>query len=274
MSTTERGGPSQHQFHPEGDFSLPARRRSELLKVAKTRGSITVTEIASEFAVSADTIRRDLDYLASRGLLTRTHGGAVPVDGFVDRDTPVALRVNARATEKARIARAAAALIADGETLIINGGSTTRAFVGELGSLRNLTIVTNNLGVPAVVLPNTTRGVYLLGGHVRLELQVTIGAVGFADAGPISADTAIIGVGGVSARGLSTTMLEESTMITAMMESARRVIVLADSAKFGATVLAHIAPLARVHVLVTDAPPPPGLAAALDDAEVEVIVAS
>jgi DeoR family fructose operon transcriptional repressor len=69
-------------------------------------------------------------------------------------------------------------------------------------------------------------------------------------------------------------MLEESTMIAAMMESARRVIVLADSAKFGATVLAHIAPLARVHVLVTDANPPPGLAAALDDAEVEVIVAS
>ena len=184
----------------------------------RLRGSITVTDIASEFAVSADTIRRDLDYLASRGLLTRTHGGAVPVDGFVDRDTPVALRVNARAAEKARIARAAAALIADGETLIVNGGSTTRAFVGELGALRNLTIVTNNLGVPAVVLPNTTRGVYLLGGHVRLELQVTIGAVGFADAGPISADTAIIGVGGVSARGLSTTMLEELTMITAMME--------------------------------------------------------
>jgi DeoR/GlpR family transcriptional regulator of sugar metabolism len=274
MSTAEKNGSSQQQLRPDSDFSLPARRRSELLKVAKTRGSITVTEIASEFAVSADTIRRDLDYLASRGLLTRTHGGAVPVDGFVDRDTPVALRVNARAAEKARIARAAAALIADGEALIINGGSTTRAFVAELGALRNLTIVTNNLGVPGAIPPNTARGLYLLGGHVRLELQVTIGAVGFANAGPISADTAIIGVGGVSARGLSTTMLEESTMIAAMMESARRVIVLADSAKFGATVLAHIAPLARVHVLVTDASPPPALAAALDDAEVEVIIAS
>jgi DeoR/GlpR family transcriptional regulator of sugar metabolism len=137
-----------------------------------------------------------------------------------------------------------------------------------------LTIVTNNLGVPAVVPPNTTRGVYLLGGHVRQELQVTIGAVGFADAGPLSADTAIIGVGGVSVRGLSTTMLEEATMIAAMMASARRVIVLADAAKFGATVLAHIAPLARVHVLVTDAQPPPSLAVALDDAQVEVIVAA
>lgn len=257
----------------DSDFPLPARRRSELLKVAKTRGSITVTEIAAEFAVSADTIRRDLDYLSSRGLLTRTHGGAVAVDSFIDRDTPVATRLNTRAAEKSRIAKAAAALIADGEALIVNGGSTTRAFVAELGLLRNLTIVTNSLGVPAAVPPNTTRGLYLLGGHVRQELQVTIGAVGFVDAGPINADTAIIGVGGVSVQGLSTTIIEEATMITAMMRSARRVIALADAAKFGATVLAHIAPLERVHVLVTDARPPPDLQAALDQAEVEVIVA-
>ena len=274
MPTAEETGISARNDRTDGDYSLPARRRSELLKVAKTRGSITVTEIANEFAVSADTIRRDLDYLSSRGLLTRTHGGAVPVDGFIDRDTPVAMRVNTRAAEKARIARAAAALVVDGEALIINGGSTTRAFVGELGLLRNLTIVTNSLGVPAAVLPNTIRGVYLLGGHVRQELQVTIGAVGFADAGPINADTAVIGVGGVSAQGLSTTMLEEATMITAMMQSARRVIVLADAAKFGVNVLAHIAPLERVHVLVTDAHPPPDLQAALDEAEVEVIVAN
>ena len=233
-----------------------------------------MTDIASEFAVSADTIRRDLDYLSSRGLLTRTHGGAVPVDGFVDRDTPVAMRVNARAAEKVRIARAAAALIVDGETLIVNGGSTTRAFVGELGGLRNLTIVTNNLGVPAVVPPNTTRGVYLLGGHVRLELQVTIGAVGFADAGPISADTAIIGVGGVSVRGLSTTMLEESTMITAMMASARRVIVLADVGQVrrngaGAHRPARACPCAGHRRSAAGR----AVASALDDAEVEVIVA-
>lgn len=264
---------SYEQNRSDSDFSLPARRRSELLKVAKTRGSITVTDVASEFAVSADTIRRDLDYLSSRGLLMRTHGGAVPVDGFLDRDAPIATRVNARAAEKARIAKAAAALIVDGETLIVNGGSTTRAFAGELSALSNLTIVTNNLGLPAAVPPNTSRGVYLLGGLVRQELQVTLGAVGFADAGPISADTAIIGVGGVSLRGISTTMLEESKMITAMMASARRVIVLADAAKFGATHFAHIARLDRVHLLVTDAQPPAELVAALDEAEVEVIVA-
>jgi DeoR/GlpR family transcriptional regulator of sugar metabolism len=271
--TTGKDSRMSREARADADYALPARRRSELLKVAKMRGSITVAEIAAEFAVSADTIRRDLDYLSTRGLLTRTHGGAVPVDGFMDRDAPLTKRVNTRVGEKARIARAAAALVVDGETLIVNGGSTTRAFVGELGARRNLTIVTNSLGVPSAVPPNSARAVYLLGGHVRQELQVTIGAVGFPDAGPISADTAIIGVGGVSTRGLSTTMLEEATMITAMMESARRVIVLADAAKFGASVFAHIAPISRIHVLVTDARPPPDLAAALDEAEVEVVVA-
>jgi len=255
------------------DYALPARRRAELVRVAKSRGSITVIEIAQQFSVSVDTIRRDLDYLESRGLLTRTHGGAVPVDGFMDRDTPLATRLSARVAEKSRIARAAAALISDGETLLINGGSTTRAFAGELGAHRNLTIVTNNLGLPASIAANAARSVYLLGGHVRDELQVTIGAVGFPDAGPISADTAIIGVGGLSIRGLSTTLLEEASMIRAMMDSARRVIAVVDAAKFGASVFAHIAALDRIHTLVTDQGPPPALAAALAEAGVEVVVA-
>lgn len=255
------------------DYALPARRRSELLKIAKTRGSIAVVEIAQLFGVSADTVRRDLDYLEGRGLLRRTHGGAVPVDGFTDRDVPLAARLNSRATEKMRIARAAAGLVVDGETLLINGGSTTRAFAAELGARRNLTVVTNNLGVPASLAPNAARAVYLLGGHVRQELQVTIGAVGFPDAGPISADTAVIGVGGISARGLSTTLLEEASMIRAMMDSARRVILLADSVKFGASVFAHIAPLERVDVLVTEARPPSHLASAMADAGIDVIVA-
>src|SRR6266496_1047235 len=132
MKTTGPEGPVSGEAEAEaaGDadgqgFALPARRRSELLRAAKKRGSITVAEIAEEFAVSSDTIRRDLDYLAGRGLLTRTHGGAVAVDGLLERDAPYTQRLNARATEKARIGRAAATMISDGETLIVNGGSTT-----------------------------------------------------------------------------------------------------------------------------------------------------
>src|SRR5258708_17194893 len=86
------------------DYAIPAQRRGELLKVAKERGAITVAESASQFAVSADTIRRDLDYLAERGLLKRTHGGAVPLDDVTFPFIPVTQRLVLRAAAKARIA--------------------------------------------------------------------------------------------------------------------------------------------------------------------------
>src|ERR1700733_7519102 len=104
------------------DYLLPARRRGELLRVAKKRGAIMVAEIAAQFAVSADTIRRDLDYLAERGLIRRTHGGAVLIDDVTVRDIPVTQRLSARAAEKSRIGRKAVPLITDGETLLVYGG--------------------------------------------------------------------------------------------------------------------------------------------------------
>lgn len=255
------------------DYAIPAQRRGELLKIAKERGAITVAESASQFAVSADTIRRDLDYLAERGLLKRTHGGAVLLSDLTVPDIPVTQRAVARASEKGRIARQAATLIVDGETLLIYGGSTTRAFVQELGARRSLTLVTNDLGIPGLINPDATRAVYLLGGQVLIQSQITIGTVGFPQAGPISADTAVLGVGGISDRGLSTSIFEEASMMAAMMDAARRVIVLADATKLGRSVFAHIGPLDKIDVLVTDTQAPPQLAAALIESGVEMLVA-
>lgn len=253
------------------DNALPARRRSELVRLVRARGQITVADIAALFDVSADTIRRDLDFLAEQGLLKRTHGGAVASDSLVGADTPFAQRIDSRKEAKARIARAAARLIADRETLLVNGGSTTLAFAAELGGHSGLTIVTNSLGLPAALPYQAVRDIYMLGGMVRLEAQVTLGAVGFAGAGSISADTAVIGVGGVSRAGIFTSMLAEAEMIAAMLAAAHRVVVLADASKIGRPAFAQIAPLDRVHVLVTDAEPPEDLG--LAEAGVELICA-
>lgn len=261
-------------FDQAADAALPARRRNELLRLARTQGQVTVAELTGLFAVSADTIRRDLDFLEARGLLTRTHGGAVPVDGLVGHDVPYAQRMNVQIDAKRRIARAAANLIGDGETLIVNGGSTTRLFAAELVGRRDLTIVTNNLELPLAAPAQAVRDVYVLGGQFRRESHVTIGPLGFAGAGGITADTAVLGVGGLSASaGLSTTLLEEAGLIAAMMAAARRTIILADSGKFGHASFAHIAPLDRAHVLVTDQPPPPDIAELLERAQVDVVVA-
>lgn len=260
-------------FRPLGpNGALPARRRSELLRLARNHSQVTVTDLAAQFGVSQDTIRRDLDLLAQRGLLERTHGGAVPA-GLVPQDSPLDQRIASHKLAKQRIARAAAALIRDGETLMVNGGSTTLAFVSELGSRRDVTIVTNNLLLPAVAPLTAVRDLYVIGGQYRFESQVTIGAVGFPNVASISADTAVIGVGGITADALSTTLLVEAEMMRAMIESARRTIVVADSSKFGHSSFAQIISLDRVEILVTDEQPPEDLAQALAESRVETILA-
>src|SRR2546421_1305237 len=107
--------------------TLPARRRNELLQLARNHSQVIVAELASRFGVSPDTIRRDLDLLAERGLLERTHGGAVPA-GLVTQDSPLDQRIIAHRPAKQRIAGTAAGLILEGETLPINGRPTTPAF--------------------------------------------------------------------------------------------------------------------------------------------------
>ena len=177
-----------------------------------------------------------------------------------------------RVSAKKRIARTAAQLIKDGEALLVNGGSTTRFFAAELNR-RHLTIVTNNLSVPSTVAMECVRDLYLLGGQYKGDALVTVGPILMSGVS-ITVDSAVIGVGGITVNeGLTTTVLEEATMIAAMIAAARRTIVLADASKFGKRVFAHIAPLDRIDVLVTDEEPPEDLREALSAARVKVMVA-
>ena len=249
------------------------RRHQELLQLVESKGQMSVDDLANHFGVSDDTIRRDLQNLERRKLLLRTHGGAVSTALLVHRETPFLTRANANADAKTRIGRTAAQLISDGETLIVNGGSTTFAFAANLGPRRSLTIVTNNVAMLSVLPVEAIQGVYLLGGEYNLSLGSTVGSVGFSS-GTVSVDTAVLGVSGLtSTDGLSTTFLEEASMFARMITSARRTIVIADASKFGYNAFAQIAPLSAIDVLVTDCAPPGELGQALAHANVEVIVA-
>jgi DeoR/GlpR family transcriptional regulator of sugar metabolism len=233
-----------------------------------------VNDLAEHFEVSVDTIRRDLDALASRGLLTRTHGGAVPVEPLVNRDSSFAIKMQKQTAEKRRIARAAAELIRDGETLVINGGSTTHYFAQELGHRKNLTVVTNSLNIPPALPEHAVRRIYVLGGPYLVENQSTLGPLEFARTGGITVDTAVIGVGGITAKGgLSVTVLEDATMTAAMITAAHRSIVLADGSKFGHNDFAHLGSFTCIEILVTDRELSEDIASAMVAAGVEVIVA-
>jgi DeoR/GlpR family transcriptional regulator of sugar metabolism len=258
----------------DADSALPGRRRELLTAFIDEHGQATVVELADAFSVSADTVRRDLDLLAKRGAVSRTYGGAVTVAGLATTDTSFSDRSSVHRDEKHRIASATAERIADGETVILNGGTTTLAVARALGVRRNLTIVTNHLRVPGALPPGAVRDVYLLGGSCRLTSHVTIGPVTFPGTEGISADVAVIGVGGVAARaGLTTTNLQEAQMMAEMIASAQRTIVVADSSKFGRSAFAHIVRLDGIGMLITDRNPEAELLDALAAAEVEVVVA-
>ena len=255
-----------------GASALPALRQNRLVSLVQERGHVTVSELVALFDVSRDTIRRDLDLLEQRGLLVRTHGGAVDNNHLVQVDTTFGLRMDAHVDAKRRIGQAAATLIRDSETLILNGGSTTCYFAAALGEHRNLTVVTNNLRLPPIMPETCVRSVHILGGLYWGTSQVTIGAVGFPSVNGISADTAVIGSTGLSAQGISMGRLEEATETVSMMNVAKRTIVVIDSSKFNVSAFATVAGFDRIHHLVTDQRPPDDIAAALDRAGVQVLV--
>ena len=253
--------------------ALPALRQSRLLELLRDRRQVTVAELVALFDVSRDTIRRDLDLMEQRGLLVRTHGGAVRKDQMVRVDTALGLRMGAHAENKQRIARAAAGLIRDGETLLVNGGSSTCAFAAALVDRRDLTIVTNNLRLPPLTPAAAVRAIYVLGGTYWSVPQVTIGPIGLPGVAGFNADTAVIGVTALAVGGITMGRLDEATETASMVALAKRTIVLADHSKFSTAAFAMIAGYDTIDHLVTDAKPPPDIAEALERGGVQVIIA-
>ncbi len=252
--------------------ALPAARHSQIVDYVTENGQATVAALMARFGVSRDTVRRDLNLLEQRGLLIRSYGGAVARDNLVNPVTTLSSRMDTHPSAKQRIGRLAATLLRDGETVAINGGSTTTYLAAELAELRRLTVVTNNLRVPAALPEPSVRNIYVLGGNCVASSQVTVGSVGFANIVGISVDTAIIGITALSTGGFSVGNLEEALLTREMMAAARRTILVADHSKFGQDALALVALLSAAQILVTDAAPTGALAEALADAEVQVLV--
>ena len=194
---------------------LPAGRKADVAKHVAEHGQVTVTALAEHFAVSADTIRRDLDQLDSEGLIIRTHGGAMSNSAIPWHDTGLEDRSRLQPDQKEQIGLTAARLVADGNVLFINGGTTTLALVRHLSSRRELIIATNSLRVPAEINAEACRDLYVIGGHVRVSGQVTVGPVVFASSvsgveTDIRVDLALLGVGAVDVGGISTSNLDEA----------------------------------------------------------------
>jgi DeoR family transcriptional regulator, fructose operon transcriptional repressor len=231
-------------------MSMRKERHALLLK-ALDAGEIDVDDLARRFGVSASTVRRDLQYLSRSHVVYRTYGGAILSDRVTE--TTLNQRLAMQSDEKHAIARAAINLIEDGDTLILDAGSTITAF-GRLLQKRRLRVITNNLSLLPFLAEASDIEVVVLGGALRTNSMSTTGPLAHEALRRMTADRAIVSSDGVvNGRGLSEADLDQVALKSLMMQQSKEVIVLADASKLGRSEQSAWAPLPPRWTLVTDA---------------------
>ncbi|MFT4294325.1 MAG: DeoR/GlpR family DNA-binding transcription regulator [Micropruina sp.] len=230
-------------------------RQRTIVNLALRHDRVAVTELAQRFAVTTETIRRDLDVLDRRGILRRVHGGAVPAENVRLVETAIAEREPAFSAQKSRIAQAALRFLPTGagSTVLVDSGTTTARFAAAFGGNQQLTVVTNSVPIASQLALLQGGPVHLLGGRVRGITQATVGGETVEALDRLACDVAFLGTNGLTvAHGLSTPDPDEAAVKRAMVRAARRRVVLADASKIGVTLLVSFAALNEVDVLVTD----------------------
>lgn len=263
----------------QDEGKLPATaRQARLAELLRRSGFVSVAESAERLGVSSMTIRRDLESLEARGILTRTHGGAIavergPLEVFDAVEPAFEQRRRHQATAKGMIAAAAAKLVEPNQTVALDVGTTALALAKELAGRADLKFITNNLPA-AMMLSGRGSPVYVLGGQLRAPEMAVIGAVAHGQARDYFVDHAFIGVSGVMESGCYDYSPEDTEVKRTFIERARQVVVLCDSSKFDHRAMARICELKQCHIVVTEMPPPTHLARSLRGAGVRVIVAA
>jgi DeoR family transcriptional regulator of aga operon len=228
-------------------------RHQEILEVLRRDGQAHVARLANRFGVSTVTIRTDLEYLEHQGLLRRTRGGAVPAEAK-RFELPLEETRQMHAREKEQIGHHAAGLVRDGETIIVDVGSTTTELAKALSpSLRNVVVITSGLNIALLLESHPGITVIVTGGTLRPLQHSLVNPYGSLLLQEINADKAFIGCNGVHPdKGFTNTNLQEAEIKRAMIEAARETIVLADHSKIMQVAAARIGPLEAAHLLITD----------------------
>jgi DeoR family transcriptional regulator, fructose operon transcriptional repressor len=227
-------------------------RQRWIVERARASGRVEVAALAEELRVTTETVRRDLTTLERHAVLRRVHGGAIPIErlGF---EPALAARDSVLTAEKERIARLALAELPDEGSILLDAGTTTARLAEALPADRELVVLTNALPIAMSlsVRPNIT--VLMLGGRVRGRTQAAVDAWAIQALADSYVDVAFIGTNGISPeRGLTTPDTTESAVKRAMVNAARRSVVLADHTKVGQDHLSRFAELDEIDTLITD----------------------
>ncbi len=237
-------------------------RRNKIVEMVNMGGSVLVGDAASKLGVTEVTIRADLRLLEKRGLLTRFHGGAakcvVPptAHSFDNNELSLNERYKLAADPKRRIAIEGAKLVREGDTIILDSGSTTKSLAEELLKMKNITVITNNL--PAALILSENRDITLIvcGGTLRHKTVSLHGSIAEYTIREVSADLMFVGADGFDCENGLTTFNEGYTISAIMASVAQHVIVVTDSSKFGKRGFNSVLPISKINTVITDSVAP------------------
>jgi DeoR/GlpR family transcriptional regulator of sugar metabolism len=251
---------------------LVSERQRRIMRLLQDDGSVHVGNVAATFGVSEETVRRDLVRLEEQGLLTRTYGGAFADGPSVE--TSYQRRMHEHETDKERLALVAATLVRDGTTIIIDSGTTMRAFAQHLINKRDLVVITNGLNHTETLLANPSLTLVVVGGVVRPTTLSSVGELAVATLQNLHADHTFLATHGFSAKaGITYPNFEEIAVKRAMIAAGAEVTLLADGSKCGRTSMVKIAPLTDLNRIITSPPIPETEREEIEEIGVDLIFA-
>jgi DeoR/GlpR family transcriptional regulator of sugar metabolism len=253
---------------------LARQRQAKILERIREDGAVRVADLVRELGVSDMTVRRDLEILDDRGLLEKVHGGATALEGTALFEPTFLAKSSLQQGEKGAIARAAAELVEPGMAIALSAGTTTYALAQQLVDIPRITVVTNSIRVTDV-LHHSGRAdqTIILTGGVRTPSEALVGPFAVAALRTVHVDLAFIGVHGMDPHsGFTCPNLQEAETDRALIEAARRLVIVADHTKWGVIGISSIARLDQADVLITDAGLAPEARATLESAARRLIV--
>lgn len=248
-----------------------AERQQKISQLVKEQGFVSLQWLLRQVNASESTIRRDLDQLEKDGILDRTHGGAsyrgpAPMLGLEER-------LHVAADAKKQIARASSNLIRDGQTVILNGGSTTYFVAGQLAQ-RHLQVVTNSLPIATLLAGAAGTEMILIGGSLYRPTAVTLGPMAVRMIEQLHCELLIMGAAGLTENGLYNANVLLVEIDRAMIQSAARVAVVLDSSKIGRPAISHMVGWDEIDVLITDSNVTAEHRKMIEAHDIELVVAS
>lgn len=234
-------------------------RLTLLMKILEERAHCSITELATHFDVSEETIRRDIRQLERSGRVQKTHGGvSIPSNQL---EAPYRIRLREQSDAKQRIALHAAKMVHEGMTLLLDSGTSCLWLARALAGVRDLTIITNSVEIAHEVLGRPNQRLFVAGGPIKPDYHAAFGPEAISFCRRFVPDITVMSMGAIDAGcGFLDFDADEATFKRSLLDRCRRVVVLADASKFGRSGFIQVADFKDVHTLYTDVPPPDAVA--------------